>query len=107
MFEKISAFFEDLWTRIYFAFRPTYYVFSSLQDALAALPARGGTLRVTGTFMVEGKEGLTIPNKPLRLVGGSYLVDPGSSAITVPAGRSTKCVITGCSFIGVKPEEKS
>ena len=71
-----------LWTKICFFFKPTYRVFPSIQAALDALPARGGTLLLsTGTY----SGGILVPDKPLRIIGATK-DDAGKPIIEVPAG---------------------
>lgn len=89
---------RDLWTRIVFALKPTYYVFASVQDAVDALPGRGGTLLFgAGEFHV-GKDGVEIPNKDIRMIGGVFRMGAESQGFKIK--HCKRAVFVGCSFIG-------
>ena len=90
---------SDLWTRITFLFKPTHRVFSSIQDAMDGLPARGGTLLVGPGEFVIGPEGVQVPSKDIRIIGGVYRMVPGSEGFKVRAAGK-RVIFVGCSFIG-------
>ncbi len=105
---------RDLWTRILFLFKPTYHVYSSIEGALASLPARGGTLRVNGQFVCNT---VTLPDKDVRIIGGTYLglfgagmvagVGGGASKVAmfiVPAGQKGRAIFNGCTFCNQPPK---
>lgn len=88
---------RDFLTRLAFLFKPTYHVFSSFQGALDQLPAHGGTLLVNGEFFV-GQEGISVPNKDVRIIGGNFRMAPKSPGLIV--AHSRRVIFDGCSFIG-------
>lgn len=88
---------REFWTRLVFLFKPTYHVFSSFQGALDRLPARGGTLLVNGEFFV-GPDGISIPDKDVRIIGANFRMTPKSPGIIVAHNR--RVIFDGCSFIG-------
>lgn len=99
MLENLRDWIRKWRTRIAFWFKPTYFVFSSPQEALDMLPRRGGTLVLSGTFEV-GREGLQVPDKDVRVIGGRFHVAPDSPGFKVDGTRGKHVIFNGCSFFG-------
>jgi len=102
------GFLNRLWMKICFFFKPTYRVFPSVQAAVDALPARGGTLLLaTGTY----SGGIVLPDKPLRVIGATkdaterpvIVVPDGEAAFTLNLTAQARVELEGLKIKGSTP----
>lgn len=72
-----------LWRWFTCLFKPTYYIFPSIQAAMDFLPKRGGTLRL-GPGAYDSGDGIKLPDKHVRIIGA------GEETVV---GVSGECVV--------------
>jgi len=96
-FSAVAHFFSGL----RFAFKPTFYVVATPQQALDLVAARGGTVMFCAGEFVVPKEGLQVPPKDVRIIGANLKIPEGGVGINVPSDKKARVHIIGCSFMGL------
>lgn len=95
---------KELWDRMLFAFKPTYYVVATPQQALDLVAAKGGTVRFCGGEFTVPKDGLVVPDQHVRIIGANLLIPENGTGLKINAGKKGQRVsIIGCNFTGLGP----